>query len=420
MLRRLNPVEQAFTYSNEVHPLCVVIVLRIRNAPDVSRLRAAVDALQRRHLLLQAAILTDDKGYFFETLDPTPPLDLRIQDRRSEREWESVVERELNTTYDKEQPLLRFVYVTGDDQDGELVFVLHHSIMDGVSARLLLHELLHLWNDLPLDHPLSEAEQLAPFALPKSQGGLGPDSRIRFMWRQAAEEVAFAIHGMTSDPAPTSENAIVHLAVPADLSRRIGVRIGREGLNLNNVVNAAMLLAVQKHLHPTTHRRMMRAISFADLRERLTPTPNEAVLGCMVSMLRFPVSVENDDTVVTLARKLKNAMFAAGRSGDSFHFAKMSPTVTRMALRLQHGRLANTAVSFLGRLDLEPRYGGLQLEDVHAFITNNRLGPELSGFGKVLFGRIELDLTYLKTAINMETASELLSEIRVSLAELAA
>jgi hypothetical protein len=54
------------------------------------------------------------------------------------------------------------------------------------------------------------------------------------------------------------------------------------------------------------------------------------------------------------------------------------------------------------------------------FITNNVVGPELSGFAKVLFGRIELDLAYLSSEISESTAHELLSELEVSLRKLAA
>lgn len=139
----------------------------------------------------------------------------------------------------------------------------------------------------------------------------------------------------------------------------------------------------------------------------------------MISMLRVAVPVELEDDLLDTAHRLRREIFASGKSGVPFLFAIVAGRLTRLALRIRRGRIANAALSFLGKLNLEPRYGSTELDDVHAFITNNVVGPELSGFGKVLFGRIELDLTYLASEISESTARELLSEIEVSLSSLA-
>jgi hypothetical protein len=178
-----------------------------------------------------------------------------------------------------------------------------------------------------------------------------------------------------------------------------------------------MLLAVRQFAGADVPP-LERAIAFADLRDQFDPVPDESVLGCMISMLRFNVRVGDSEDVLDIAQKLRRKMFRAGRAGDPFLYSVMSKHVTRLALHRRKDRMASVAMSFLGKLNLEPRYGRMELEDVHAFITNNEVGPELSGFGKVLFGRIELDLTYLASEIPDYAARELLSRIQVSLSSL--
>ena len=82
-----------------------------------------------------------------------------------------------------------------------------------------------------------------------------------------------------------------------------------------------------------------------------------------------------------------------------------------MALQLQNDRIGVTALSFIGTLDLQPQYGIIGLKNVEAYITNNRLGPQFSAFGKVLFGRIGLDFTYLKEETTEEEAKHICAEV---------
>ena len=420
-MRPLNHIEQAFTYSNEVNPLCVAIVLRVRRVPGASRLREGLDALQQRHVLLRCCIVKDRSGYVFRKMDPIIPIPLRPIKRHGPSHWEDVVEGELNARYDASGPLVRLAHVVGDSHESELILVLHHAIMDGVSARLLLHEMLHLVNDRPLPPPLDQDMQVEEHAFPPAYRGSGVVLKlVRFMSGQMWNELAFGLRGIRVHAAASPRNRVLHLSLPAEVSRRISLRIGREGLTLNGAISAALLTAVRTTLHPNSRSSLMRTLSFADIRPGLRPVPDESVLGCMISMLRVTVAIEQNDDLLQVAQRLRREMFAAGRTGDPYLFALVAGRLTRLALRFRLSRMANTAVSFLGKLNLEPSYGDMELLDVHAFITNNVVGPELSGFAKVLFGRIELDLTYLSSEISESTARELLSAIEVSLRKLAA
>lgn len=154
-MRSLNHIEQAFTYSNEVNPLCVAIVLRMRRAPTAVKLREALDELQRRHILLRHIIVGDREKYAFQEMETVAPIPLRRVHRRGPSHWEEATEKELNTRFDASGSLIRTVHLLDDSDESELILVLHHAVMDGISARLILHELLHLLSEFKVPNEVS-------------------------------------------------------------------------------------------------------------------------------------------------------------------------------------------------------------------------------------------------------------------------
>ena len=54
----------------------------------------------------------------------------------------------------------------------------------------------------------------------------------------------------------------------------------------------------------------------------------------------------------------------------------------------------------------------MHIRDVKAFITNNRYGPQISAFGKILFGRVGLDINYLEAETTQEEPELMAKELR--------
>ncbi|HEX2697051.1 MAG TPA: hypothetical protein VHM28_05035, partial [Anaerolineales bacterium] len=62
MLRRLGIFERALLISDQYAPFNVVIALQLEPPPVPAIMREALAALQKRHPLLMARIVTDAKG----------------------------------------------------------------------------------------------------------------------------------------------------------------------------------------------------------------------------------------------------------------------------------------------------------------------------------------------------------------------
>jgi NRPS condensation-like uncharacterized protein len=417
-VRILSEIEQAFTFSNESFPLSVVCALHLTSGPDSQSLKVALQQLQSRHILLRSGILKKKGVFYFQSLNSSSPIELSLISRTDEDTWRGVTEDALNTTFDLAGPLMRCWYLPSlEKAECELIVCFHHAIIDGISSRLLLHELLSLAGGLSLPES-SEYRVISKFP-PSYQKWNLVKRLVGFLGRQIKEEWRYKSNGVTSPIPRNSTNAILNFKLSPEVSRKLSVRIGREGLSLNSVLLAAIVQKVYHHRHFDKGNRLVRVISFADLRSSMLPPVPEQELGCNISMLRFSIPISAHQSVLPLATNIRKAIFKASRQGDVFMMSKMSKYVIKMVLKLKNMRLGVAALSFIGKLDLESHYGSIQLHNVNAFISNNPLGPEFSAFGKILFGSISIDFNYLIAEMEAQQAEKILKEIKENLEEIA-
>ena len=417
--RVLNNMEAGWTILNETFPLCVLCVLHLNDRPEISILRAALKKLQLRHQLLRSEIVQKDGKNFFKELVPAPPLNLIIEQRLRPDTWRTISEKRLNDRILKSGPLMDCCYVFDEtDSRAELLVRFHHSIIDGVSARLILHEILCLSGGQALPEP---ANHLAnPSLPPPYQSWSFFKKLVPFLKRQLVEEWQFFRHGLSVPIPATSVNSIISIELNPTLSRKLSVKIGRQGLNLNNVLLACITKAVLQHGIVAPKSGIARMISFASLRSQLLPPVSNQDMGCYISMLRLGIPVNDQLSILDLARAIRKKIIQSSRLGDIFIFSRISTFLVKAILRFQNMRLGLSGLSFIGKLDLQSTYNTIQLQRVNAYINSNRLGPVFSAFGKVLFGTIGLDFTYMPSEVDPEKAAQIAHSVKKSLEEIAA
>ncbi|PHN07752.1 condensation domain-containing protein [Flavilitoribacter nigricans] len=419
IVRKLNDMEAAFTWSNARLPLCVVCVLHLENAPGTDEWADALQQLQERHPLLRCGIVESGSRSYFETLDPVPPISFTTVDRQHAESWQPTATDAVNTSFDAGGPLMRCWLVNRPgEQESELIICFHHAIIDGASARLILHEILSLAGGVSLPEPEVPVEP-PRFPAPYRRGTGLLKKMLHFAAFQLKDEWRYRSGGLANPVPKNSKNAIISLRLEADVSRRLSVKAGRAGQSLNTILLAAIAAAVIRQRYGSDAGKLARVLSFADLRTALEPSVSRQQMGCYISMLRLSVPLTDEPDIWQLAREIRRAMFQASRRGDVFLMSMMSKRLVQLAFTLKNSRLGIGAISFIGKLDLQESYGPVNLRHVRAFITNNQYGPELSAFGKVLFGSISLDFTYLTAETTHEKAAEMVEEIRQQLVKLA-
>jgi hypothetical protein len=418
--RKLAGIEHALRFIDDVAPFNVVMVLRIEGNLPVARLRVALDELQHRHPLLQARILAVNNEYSFHFGGPGP-IPIETCEPSPADSWLAAAEKELHQRFDLVAgPLMRCRYLQ-NQSGGHLIIAIHHTIVDGVSAGHLLSELLSLCAcQASGDADAAEHEGRFPTSAlyPAKYAGTGfARAAAAFMARQMADEMQFRwrSRGVRKPPiANTGRCRLLPIHFSAGLTAALFEATRRQLITLNSILAAGLMLAVQRHLYPST-RVPLRHITFTDLRQHLRSAVPASELGCHISMFRFTVMVEREGSFWSLARDIQELTVRAARSGDRFLSNSMSPKMMKMILRLKAFRMAATALSYTGPLNLPASHGPFTVTGLHAFTTNFSLGPEYTALVHLFRGSLWCDILYLDSDMDSGGAQHIAEDMQAIL-----
>lgn len=397
------------------HPFCVVAILEIENQlSGISQevIRASLDHLQAHHLLLRARIQEKSGTFTFESISSPSPIPLRWTSPKDTAERQEIARVAMYTDFG-DGPLMQALVLpdaTDPNHKSDLVLVFHHAIMDSLSASGILRFLLSSIGEGKLPASSQPSDMPSNFS-----NNYRFQNKLAFLGTELLNELRYPFQGTKGPGITSGQSGIMSTRLSLETSRKLSVLAGRKKLSLNSIIGAATLMVVLKHLHPNSSKKLVRYIAFANLRSRIRPSFPQDELGCMISMMRFTMSLPQDISLWRLAEKMHQQIIQTARNREHFIAADMAPQFVKTALVLKRMRLSNTALSFMGKLRLNPEYGDLQLHDVRVYISNNPFGPELGVFGKILFGRIGLDITYLFEEMTEQTAGTMLEEIQMVL-----
>ena len=421
--RELGNFEETQVFTNEHYPFNAVIVLCLANGPSEKELKRVLAMLFSYHPELGVHVVKEKGRYFFVT-GGTPEIPLKMIQRENDNHWKEVAESELNTGIDLFSELpVRVSYLMGTSSDGnesELIFTLQHSIMDATSASNLLHEILALCElvesgELP---DAVESKGLMPpaeaFFPPKVSGIKRFTGNSLFMMRQMADEMSFKFKSMGKrKPVVHKEGKckIMTMSLTEELTAELCKTARKKRMTLNNILNTAMLLAVQKHIYEG-HGLPLRHFNFADLRPYLVPQVDPECLGSYFSMMRFTFPIPENAEFWPLVDKVSDISYKALKRNDKFHANLMSPGMMRMMIRFKAFRMAASALSYTGPLLIAEEYGKVTVRSVHAFVSNFVLGPEYTAHARIFDGMLWWDILYMDSDMNHEQAGVIADEIK--------
>jgi Condensation domain len=417
--RKLAGLEHAMRITEEHIPFSVVAVLRLDGTLSPAVLRGALDTLQQRHPLLGARIVAAGSEYEFH-FDAPNSIPLDVSERPPSDGWVAVAQEEMHRRLDMTAgPLARCRYLAGPG-GGDLIFTLHHTIVDGPSGVELFRELLALCAGRTPEEPpdAREGQVSAPAIFPDECAGLGYSlAAAAYMRRQMADEMAFRWGSMGVRKAPIAETGrccFLPIRFGRELSNALIQASRRHRVTLNSILSAGMLTAVQRHLYPSP-RVPLRHIVFADLRPRLREEVPASALGCFLTMYRFTATVERAGEFWPFAAAVQDATMRAARSSDRYMANAMAPGMMKMLFRLKAFRMGATALSYTGPLGLPTDYGRFQVTGLHAFAGNMTLGPEYSALVRLFRGELWWDILYLDSDMDAAGARRIADEMQAIL-----
>lgn len=419
MKRELGIFERGQFVADRYAPFHIVGVLRLDGAALPHVLRKSLIELQKRHPFLSVRIMHENGKYYFATLiDPALPL--RITPRWNDDHWIQVTESELSTRIDSSAgPLFRCTYLYNENQQqAEIIFSLSHSIADAASASHLMHELMVICASFSDGTPVSVSE-LSPAPPLESQfppafKGWRLTLRImRYALAQTADEVFYRLRTMNKRTPPFHKQAshghILPVQFPSDLVEPFAQQARKEGVTLNSALNAALLLAVNRHLY-AGEKLPMRTFSFADLRPHVQPPLHAENLGCFISMMRYTVDVDGD--FWSLARDLHKKIYASLKGGDKFVASAMSESLLKMLVRFDSMRLCASALNYNGVGSVQAQYGNMKVFAVHGFVSAHAFGPEMASQAQLFNDQLFWDFAYLEEDMDEEKAKAIVEEVK--------
>ena len=423
MIRPLDVFERALLISDRWSPFSPITVIQITPCLPPHILGQALDLLQANHTLLRACIVEGKGRPYFEMMPQAITSYLALA-RSGETHWQAVVQQELAKRIDvRSGPLFNCIYLYSEARDagpGEIILKFHHTIADGSVIYRLFNELLELCARLQTGQAVEPAAE-APIpprletTFPPRYKGLERiwhsmvyalaqmDDEISYRWRARGKRIP-----AVKDP---SNLHTLILDIPDELSAALSRRARQEGVTLPNLLNVALLLAANRQLYQGLHLPM-RTFVFADLRPyTVPPTPPER-LGCVISMLRYTVDVNPDQSIWQQATGLQTRVIRSFRRGDKFIANLFSASLMTMFTKLKLIRMASTALSFASLPDTPAFSNGVRVSSVVGFASNIDLGPEITATVTAYAGQMRWGLTFFENDLSIAQGQALAEEIR--------
>lgn len=415
MNRKLGSFETAQSITYEYAPFNLVGVLQLENSPPPDVLHAVLDAIQNQHPIMNVRI-EKKRGRYHYVSGEVPAIPFHVIERESDDHWIVEAEKELNSFVETANgPLIRatYLYSGGKPTLGDIIFCTHHAIIDGSCGPEFMRAIIEQSAARMKDKSVQVSEQYPPIESPDSyfprefQGIRRIVPMFRYFLNQMAEEAQYQL-GLRGKQKPAindqATGKIITIALSPEKTKEISKRAREANVTLNSILNASMLLAVNRILYDGV-KLPMRGMTFADLRPYLVPPVDPHYFGGYASTFRFAVTVEGNADLWLLAREIQEKIYKATKRGDKFTGSLMSPQMMKMVFRLRAFRMATTALSYAGVVDMSTQTNSIKIRGVHSFASNFDVGPEYTAQARIFNDQLWWNIVYLDTDMDKQTAN---------------
>ncbi len=293
---------------NETDPSNISIAIKVHGKLTSTLIQEAVNDLQTKYYLFNVVVSKDSSSrlcYFSENVHKIP---LRWVKRLGEQQWLKEHASEIHTPFDAESrdPLVRVVFLQGKKRH-EVLFTIHHMIIDGISCLDLAASFLK--KICPPQTP-SEDENRAAYQPLDSQlslkdrenyGEIG--SKQVEVWRNKARSLGSIENA--------KETGVIFKNLNIENTRCFLKRCKNNQLTVNSAVSAALMFALVEKMKKDSvlpEHLMVRLDCPINLRPFLARQPSNLGFYAATLTLYLPLSEIN---ILTLGEKIQAQVHAA-------------------------------------------------------------------------------------------------------------
>ncbi|HOS96312.1 MAG TPA: condensation domain-containing protein [Deltaproteobacteria bacterium] len=382
-------------------------------------LRRALACLQNRHPMLNVSIVRH--GWWGARLQyrQRPGIPLKIIASEDGQALIPVIEAECMERFTGKGPLARCVLCRHSPSQSTLMLTMDHAIADGMSGILAMRDLLRA-----LEQGDEAGSRLVPLEHAKPVEGYFP--RDMLGWRGWLKHVAFLARTLRNDltaknvvpctpdayaPYDECRVCLVTREVAPHKLERLANYAKRNGITMNSLLLSAKVLATAQHQGITTPSTF--AVGYdVNMRKRVTPPVGDHI-GMFLSAIMSTHTAHGGSDLIALAQDIQNAKEAAMRNGELFiGYPKFIQVLNALLFLFGTGQLGvkvytgiyksfplNAAVSNLGNLDIETRYGKYSIEKA-GFSVSSSVWGLINLFVSTLNGLMTLNFTCLEPLVS--------------------
>lgn len=370
-----------------------VIVVRLGGYIEEAPLRTAVDLLQRSHMKLQVCIRTraDGRRYFERDSHPGP-LALEILDFETESlPWEKEMYRSMSAAIDPASGPLARIVALRSRRGGicDLMFVVHHAIIDGVAAMRIMCDLLEFYEQAKTGSPQPPPEPRPLISIGRASLPGSALTRLPLIVRLAWQMRGKRKGAWSSLPAgsPAEKRFILRHVLGEAETAALGVRCREEGCSLTGAIFAAGVCAVAEAAPPPLRIRCRMPISIRSSLAGPAGPLTDRDVGCFISGYPAVFDLREPPLFWDFARRIRNDLKTFRAYGGPQLLYNLIRFV-RVSTFMVAPKRETLAVNHFGVAPLRPTYAGLTVEASSSTGKSDRLGPSLGVMTVTVNGRL--------------------------------
>jgi NRPS condensation-like uncharacterized protein len=414
LLRPLSSLENMYRILHEMGANIVVAVAQVEGDLSIPVLEKALHLIVQRHPMLRASLVQTDGKYGFHFREQAVP-NVHSLRRQDHHQWVKIAEEEIHQRFDVGHSLWRLTVLTDPELcQHEIIFTYHHSIADGISHLIFLHELLSCYQQLtagitpallslvppvPIEH-LIYARLGLSYVLKKLGQKLRPHQPI--------------LEGSAS--LEQRRTHIVPRSLGAALTQRLQARCRQEQTTIHGALCAAMLLSAQSVVWERRSARLL-CDSSINLRPLINSSDTYDGIGSRSSIIELTHHLHPKTQFWDLARECKAGINQAIRRKEPqrwlalVHWLGTKDTVLQQQAQENMGRSSTVAVSNLGQFPFSSVYGEVELKSIHFAGGIHGIGSCLWLGAATCQGRMALSFAYVVPLMSETTALSLIKAV---------
>jgi NRPS condensation-like uncharacterized protein len=422
-LRELGGVERMTLALDRISTVNFTTIARVRGSFDDAQLRNALDALARRHPTLTARLRRRRFSWYLEP-NTVHSIGCRHIDA-DPQSWVPHAEAETrHETWNLDGPRARCVWLRHGEADSTLLLTFHHVISDGKSGVLVMRDLIRLLADPSLELPEIPTASLESFFPLPYRPSQNLSKAFGLLTRDILATPAAQLPSEGSAPIEDRTQRVLPMRFTEAQTTALRARARREGYTVHGLLSSAMMLALYDTGEWTDEptMRLFHALDFRVYLEQLrqrsggdSPRIGEAS-GVYASYVDTEHRLSSDTELHALGRDVTGQIQSQKANGIPFLTSPFSGSLIRWmrallgantTLRLCESQitrrsLAVTNLGLLERLDVQERYKGLEIEELHFFASVSVMGP-LGATATTFRNRLQLNLGHVEPRLGRAT-----------------